>query len=366
MRVRHVSFEEIPSVAARGLVGGVTGGLRWTGAGALALVLWAPACRKSAPANVAATVNNRPITYTELEKTYQQSGLTAPGQSEDQTMAQKLELLRGLIDSEIMLQRAEKQGLLASDADVETKLTELKAPWTKEQFEQQVRDNKMTLDDLKSKIRRDLSIQKLFNKDITSHIVITDADVTAFYNANKASFNLAEPRVHMAQILVTPNPEPSAGNLKNSKAQNDAEASRKIREIQARLQRGEDFALVAHNYSEDPNSAPNGGDLGFIPESALEKANVELRKMVMSLAPGAISPIVRTQEGYRIFKIISKESAGQRELNDPRVQQNIRETLLNRKDQLLKNAYYEVARNEAKVVNYLARNVVESAGKSGK
>ena len=90
----------------------------------------------------------------------------------------------------------------------------------------------MTLDDLKSKIRRELSIQKLINKDITSHIVITDADVTAFYNANKAGFNLAEPRVHMAQILVTPNPEPSAGNLKESKAQNDAEASRKIHEIQ--------------------------------------------------------------------------------------------------------------------------------------
>ncbi len=53
-------------------------------------------------------------------------------------------------------------------------------------------------------------------------------------------------------------------------------------------------------------------------------------------------------------------------MNDPRVQQSIRETLLNRKDQLLKNAYYEVARNEAKIVNYLARGIVERAGKSGK
>ena len=328
------------------------------------LALWlAAGCRRSPPANVAATVNNRPITYTELEKTYEQEQLAAPGQSEEQTMAQRLEVLRELIDSEIMLQRAEKEGLLASDADVEAKLTELRAPWTKEQFEKQLQDSKMTLDDLKTKIRRELSIQKLINKEITSHIVITDADVTNFYNANKASFNLAEPRVHLAQILVTPNPQPNAGNLKNNKAQNDAEAVRKIREIQERLQRGEDFALVAHNYSEDSNSAPNGGDLGFIPESALDKANVELRKMVMALPPGAISPIIHTQEGYRIFKIISKESAGQRELNDPRVQQSIRETLLNRKDQLLKNAYYEVARNEAKVVNYLAEKVLASAGK---
>jgi len=337
-------------------------------AASLLLLVLAAGCRKSVPANVAATVNNRAITYTELDRTYQQSQLANPAAdaSEEQTMAQRLEILRSLIDDEILLQRAEKQGLLAGDADVETKLTELKAPYTKEQFEQQLKTNKMTLDDLRSKIRRQLSIQKLINKDTTSHISITDSEVTSFYNANKGSFNLAEPRVHMAQILVTPTPDPNVRNLKNSKAQNEAEASRKIRDIQERLQRGEDFAMVAQSFSEDVNSAPNGGDLGFIPESALEKANAELRKMVMSMPPGAISPIVHTQEGYRIFKIISKESAGQRELNDPRVQQSIRETLLNRKDQLLKTAYYEIARNEAKVVNYLARSVVENAGKSSK
>ena len=183
----------------------------WGGAAVVLALCCAPACKRSAPADVAATVNNRAITYAELERTYQQSQLSTPGQSEEQTMAQRLEVLRGLIDSEIMLQRAEKQGLLAGDADVEAKLTELKAPWTKEQFEQQLRDNKMSLDDLKSKIRRDLSIQKLINKDITSHIVITDADVTAFYNANKAGYNFPETRIHMAQILVTPNPEANAG-----------------------------------------------------------------------------------------------------------------------------------------------------------
>ena len=101
--------------------------------------------------------------------------------------------------------------------------------------------------------------------------------------------------------------------------------------------------------------------MGFIPESALEQANVELRKMVMSLQPGQTSPVISTAEGYRILKLVSKEPAGQRDLNDPRVQQTIRETLLNRKDQLRKAAYYEVARNEAKVTNYFAQRVVERA-----
>jgi peptidyl-prolyl cis-trans isomerase SurA len=70
--------------------------------------------------------------------------------------------------------------------------------------------------------------------------------------------------------------------------------------------------------------------------------------------------VVHTAEGYRVFKIYSKEPAGQRELTDPRVQQNIRETLRNRKDQLLRAAYYEVARDEASVVNYLALSIAQT------
>jgi peptidyl-prolyl cis-trans isomerase SurA len=80
------------------------------------------------------------------------------------------------------------------------------------------------------------------------------------------------------------------------------------------------------------------------------------------LQPGQISPIVPSQQAYRILKLISREPAGQRDLTDPRVQQTIRDGLLGRKDQLLKNAYYESARNEAKIVNYFAARVLESKG----
>lgn len=333
---------------------------------AILLVLY-PGCRKSQPTNVAATVNNRVITYAELEKTFQtQFTGTSEGSSEDQIMIQKLELLRNMIDNEIMLQRAEKMGLMAVDADVEAKFSQLRAPYTKEEFDKQLLNRKMTADDLKSQLRRDLSIQKLFNKEITSHITITDADVTNFYNSNKSSFNLAEPQVHIAQIVVTPAPDPNVHNLKNDKARTPEEAKRKIQALEARLKAGEDFTMLAQNYSEDPNSAQNGGDLGFVPQSAFDKSSPELRKLILSLKPGEISPILPSSDGYRILKVISSEPSGQRELNDPRVQQTIRETLLNRKDQLLKAAYYEMARNEAKVVNYLARSIVENAGKSGK
>lgn len=322
-------------------------------------------CHRAAPENVAATVNGHPISYAELDKKYQSTFMSsAERPSDDQMMIQKLEVLRTLVDAEIMLQRAEKLGLMATDADVESKFAELKAPYTQEEFQRQLASTKMTVEDMKSQLKRDLSVQKLFNKEITSHISISDKDVSDFYNANKSSFNFPEPQIHLAQILVTPNPDPNVRNLKGDKAQNEDQARKKIDMLAARMKQGEDFSQLAQNFSEDPTSSGNGGDLGFVPESALEKVNPELRKAIQGAAPGQLTPVLHTAEGYRIFKIYSKESAGQRELTDPRVQQNIRETLLNRKDQLLRAAYYEVARDEAKVVNYLAQSVAQT--KDGK
>ena len=326
------------------------------GASALALA----GCKHSAPANVAATVNSRPVTYADIDRQFQfqfAGGQERP--QDDQLTIQRIEILRGLIDNEILLQRAEKLGLMATDADVEQKYNELKSPYTQEDFQKQLTARKMSAEDLRAQVRRDLSVQKLINKEITSHIAVTDKDVADFYNGNKQTFNLPEPHVHLAQIVVTGQPDPNVKNLKNDKAQNDDQARKKIQALEARLRQGEDFAMLAQNFSEDPKSLANGGDLGFISESALEETDPELRKYIAQMPPGQISRIIRMGPQYRILKVISKEPAGQRELNDPRVQQNIREILINRKDQLLKAAYYEVARNEAKVENYYARAVVE-------
>lgn len=329
-------------------------------AGAIACLL-SLSCNKSAPPNVAATVNSRPVTYADLDKQFQSQFASAGEKpSDDQSQYQKLELLRSMIDSEIMVQRAEKAGLVATDTDVDAKLNELKAPYTQEEFQRQLQSRKMNLEDLKAQLRRDLSVQKLLNKEVGSHINISDKDIADFYNANRPSFNLVEPQIHMAQILVTPTPNPDVHNLKNDKAQNDEQAMKKVQNLLARIRQGEDFAQLAQAYSEDPASAQNGGDLGFIAESALERASPELRKTVLAIPPGQVSNILKTQEGYRVLKVIAKEPAGQRELNDPRVQQTIRETLQNRKDQLLRGAYVEVARNEAKVVNYFAITITQN------
>jgi peptidyl-prolyl cis-trans isomerase SurA len=321
-------------------------------------------CKKSPPAGVAAEVNGHAITTAELEKIYATQAAQQPSTSNpDVIMAQKLDLLGSLVTSEIMLQKAEKLGLTAVDADVDTDFNNKKAPYTKEEFEKLLADRHMTASDLRAQIRRDLTITKLMNKEITSHIVITDADVTNYYNSNKAAFNFPEPRVHLAQILVTPTPDPNVRNLKNNKAQNEKEADAKIHDIERRVKSGEDFALLAQNYSEDPGSAPNGGDMGFHPESDFGRMP-DFLKLIREMPAGSTSSVIKMPEGYRIFKMISKEPAGQRDLADPRTQQEIREELRNQKNQLLQAAYFEVARNNAKVQNYLAQSIVENADKS--
>jgi peptidyl-prolyl cis-trans isomerase SurA len=329
----------------------------------LALVL--AGCKKTPPANVAATVNSRAITYADLDKQYNvQFPQAGPAAANDEgVLINKLEVLRAMIDQEIMMQRAEKQGLLAPETDVDAEFNKLKSPYTQEEFQKQLVAKKMSAEDLKSDIRKKLSIEKLINKEITSKINITEKDIADFYAANRASFNLAEPTVHLAQILVTPNPDAEFRNLKNDKAQNDDQARRKMQNIEQRIRSGEDFSMLAQNYSEDPGSSANGGDLGFVAESSLAKASADLRRLIGEMKPGQVSNVIRTGEGYRILKLLSREPAGQRELTDPRVQQTIRETLLNRKDQLLRGAYLEAVRNEAQVENQLARTTAQIAEK---
>jgi len=339
----------------------------------LAVLAGVAGCKSGPPtADAAARVNGRVIERAEVEKYYKNQTSGAPQQPVgEQSTSLRLSILRDLVDQEIMMQRAERLGLLATDGEVDLKVTEFKAPFTQEEFEKRLKERNLTADDLRRDFRRNLTIQKVINKEISSKITISDGDVTAYWEEHKAEFNLIEPRYHLAQILVTTQPNPQVRNLKNSKAQNEPEARKKVQEILNRLESGEDFATLAMNYSEDPQTASNGGDLGFAPESALRSGeDPAIRDAVLRLKPGETSNVItignpRTRQvmGFRIVRLVAKEPAGQRELSDPRVQQIIREQLRERREQLLKAAYYEVVRNEARVENYLAQEILDSSGK---
>jgi peptidyl-prolyl cis-trans isomerase SurA len=315
-------------------------------------------------ADVWAVVNGKEIKRDEVEK-YYRTRINPEGQepSQEEALSLKLNVLDELMNNEILLERAKKSNLEASDGEVEDKFTELKSPYTEDEFQRQLKDRGVSVDDLKRDLRRQLSIQKLLNREVVAKISITDQDVTDFYNANKAQFSVAEPQYRIAQIVVTPKKEPQIRNRKNDDATNDAEAQRKVKMLMDKLNSGADFAQLAMDYSEDMNSAATGGDLGYVPESSLNQSDPALKKLVLSLKPGQVSQPIQLKEGYRILKLVARESAGQRGITDPQVQQTVRDTLRNRKEQLLRSAYLATARDDARVKNYLAERVIEAAGK---
>ena len=314
--------------------------------------------------DVWAVVNGKEIRKDEVEK-YYRTRINPEGQapSQEEALSLKLNVLDELINNEILIERAKKLNLEASDGEVEDKFTELKSPYTEDEFQRQLKERGVSVDDLKRDLRRQLSIQKLLNREVVAKISITDQDVADFYNANKAQFNVAEPQFRVAQIVVTPRKEPQIRNRKNDDATNEAEAQRKVKMLMDRLNSGADFAQLAMDYSEDMNSAATGGDMGYVPESALNQSDPALKKLVLGLKPGQVSQPIQLKEGYRILKLITRESPGLRGLSEPQVQQTIRDTLRNRKEQLLRAAYLAIARDEARSTNYLAQQVIETAGK---
>ena len=326
-------------------------------------------CRRTHGPDVMATVNGKPIMRAEVEQAYQSNlGESQQQPSNEQADIVRLNVLRNLIDEEILMERAAKLNLTATDEDVDNQVNEFKAPYTQEEFNKRLAEKHLTLDDLKRQIRRSKTEDKLLNKEINSKINISDADITAYYNAHKSEFNLIEPMYHLAQIMVTSIPLPpqqQSINLQNSKATSDAEAKKKIETLHNRLESGEDFGLLAQNFSERPDTASNGGDMGFVPESQL-RASPEVYAAINKIKPGQITEIMPVYDnqhktvGYQILKLIDKQAAGQRELNDPRVQQTIRSQLRDARSQLLRNAYLEMLRDEARVENYFAEEIFKN------
>jgi peptidyl-prolyl cis-trans isomerase SurA len=321
----------------------------------------------SASANVVARVNGKDITTAQLEKQVQvqakQNGAEQPPSAEEQEDL-KLQVLNMMINDQILLEQAAASNLNATDAEVDVKFNEFKSQYTEEKFKELLKAQNMTIDDIRGELRKSITIDKLVNKEITSKISVTDAEIKAFYDKNKDSFNLPE-SYHIAHILVTPVADPDLHNQKNDDAKTADEARAKAARLLKDVQGGRDFATVAKESSEDPSSGPVGGDLNFQPLQAIENIDPRLAQAVSKMRTGETYPqVIETRFGFHILKLLEKDPGGQKDLTDPRVQANVRQAIFNRKDQTLKNAFSEAARNKATVVNYLAQRILESTGKS--
>lgn len=309
-----------------------------------------------------AVVDGREIKRDEVEKAYQRTGNASQPVSDEEALTAKLGLLEELIVQDILLAKARDLKIEVPASELDSAYAEAKKNISDEAFQQELSRRKVTTEDMREGLRRELLSDKVVEQEVVSKITITDQEVTDFFNANKAQFNLPEESYHLAQIVITPQREPQVTNRTGDDAATPQQATAKMQMLMERLKGGTSFGELAAAYSEDPETAPRGGDLGLVPISRLKQAPPQLRDAVLKMKPGSAN-VVSMGGAHTIVLMVAHEQAGQRDLSMPPVKERITETLRARKEQLLRAAYLTAARSDADVVNYLARRIVESQGK---
>ena len=338
---------------------------------ALVLAVALTACNKTAATTPAskpvsgdawAVVNGQEITHDAVEKAYRRAAPPGQQPSDEEATTAKLNVLNELIVQELLIAKGKELKIELPESELDTAYLEAKKNITDDAFQQELKSRNLSPADMREDLRRSLLAQKVVDKEVADKIGVTDADITAFYEANKASFNRAEDAVHIAQIVVTPVREPQRTNRTGDDAATPQEATAKAQMLMQKLKGGAAFGDLAADYSEDGESAQRGGDLGFVPVSALRQAPPALRDAVFKSAPGTVQ-LVSQGGAHTIVLTVARDSAGQKDLSMPSVKEAISQTLKGRKEQLIRAAYLTALRNDAKVDNILARKVLETKGK---
>lgn len=314
--------------------------------------------------DVWAVVDGREIRREEIEKAYRRTAQPNPAISEDEATTAKLNLLAQVITQDILLAKATELQIVLPESELDTAFTEGRKNIADDAFNKELSSRNLTVADMREGLRRDIIAQKVIEREVTSKITVTDQDINDFFQANKAQFNLAEDSFRIAQIVVTPVRDAELNNRTGDDATTVQAATAKVQMLMERLKGGTAFSELATDYSEDPQSAPQGGDVGLVPVSALRQAPPQLRDAVTKTQPGSVN-VVSMEGGHTIVALVAKQAAGQRDPSMPEVREGITATLRGRREQLLRTAYLEAIRNRATVVNHVARRIGGVAGATG-
>src|SRR6185369_11179685 len=317
---------------------------------------------------VAATVNGRNIMLQEVERSVnQQAGGNPASLSQLQLAQARLTVLNNLIQREVLFQRAEREKVLPTEAQIDGAIAQQKEQtgMTQEDFEKSLRAQNMSMETLREEARKDLAISNLQDK-YSGKITISDREVEDFYNNNRQQF-VNQRGVELSMILVDPADNSATGISDDAK--NEADAKLKIDNIYQQLQGKADFATVARAKSEDINSLRSGGDIGFATEEDL-KSNGFPPELVAnffgSMQVGDYTQPTFFRGKWYIFKLADKRLQTENlTLESPGVRQKITQGLTNQRKQILNGALLEVAMNEARIVNNLAANMLNNPGNLG-
>jgi peptidyl-prolyl cis-trans isomerase SurA len=250
---------------------------------------------------VVCVVNNDAVTQYELEEAeayYVYENKLAAAPEGDAQRALRKELLDRIIEGRLQLQQAEREKIIVEDAEVSEQLADVMKRLgvaSEAQLTEALKPQGITLDGVKRRIRETIMVQKVIRRKVTLRVSVTEQEIDRYLvdNREKLESGLTFEARH---ILLMP----EAGRGEDGWLA----AKQKADEVYAQLLAGENFAELARTNSQDP-SGQDGGSLGRLKRGEL---NSDIEIAILALRPGEMSPPFRSQVGYHLFKLDSRES----------------------------------------------------------
>ncbi len=264
-------------------------------------------------AKAVASINGFEIKRTEVDfyldfiKT-QNPELAGPGNEETLKMIEA-QVTESLVINRLLEEYAIANEMAVTDEEYENELGKLKAMHaTEEEFLQEMKENNITMKFLNKELRMQLLRNKIFDKE-TADVAASEDEMMEYYEGNKDIYFKTEEQGRMGHILIrfeSEDAEAITGNPNEEELLSEREAFAKISDIKKEIEEGASFEDLAKKYSQDPFSAENGGDMGFIGKGQLVE---EFEKAAFMLKDGEISDIVKTVFGYHIIKMYEYQEA---------------------------------------------------------
>ncbi len=246
-----------------------------------------------------------------------------------QLMGIESQMLGRLIQIQLLLQKATDADKAAGSAKAEQQITNLLArAGSQEAFNRQLKAVGMTPEELRTKITQEATATVTLTRLLG--VTVTDADATNYYTAHPADFEQPE-TVHVRHILLLTMDPVTRAPLS---ADQMAAKRKQIDDILKRARAGEDFAVLATQYSEDPGSKDNGGEL---PPFGHGEMVPQFEAAAFSMKTNTISDVVTTDYGYHIIKLLDVTPA--QTVPYAKVADRIKDFLVQQKTEKLAPAY---------------------------
>lgn len=303
-----------------------------------------------------ATVNGVVIGQNEFDRAMEriQQRMTMMGQTPtpEQIGEMKKNVLDNLIDTQLLSQQAEKEGIQIGDKEISDQIDSLKKRFPSEKdFEETLKKANMSENDLKSQARQELMIKKLIDQQVVSKITIADNETKAYYESNPNYFKAPE-QVCARHVLIKTDPKADEATKKK--------AHEKILEIQKKLKEGGDFEKLAKENSDCP-SKEKGGDLGCFQKGQMVGP---FEEVAFKLKPNELSDVVETQFGYHLIKVYEKKEA--RTIPYDEVKEKIEQYLKREQTDKQLTAYLDQLKQKAKIETFLKEEPKKPAKEADK